>query len=787
MVVTLSCGDAGNYTLSKPSGLTADITSKNLTISRAPGNNLYHYTTLFRSVDFSGASLVGVVSLDTVTINSMGYSASFATKTVGTAKAVTVLGVALSGGDAGNYTVSQPTGLTADITAKNLTISGALGNNKQYDGNTTATVDFSGASLVGVVGLDSVSINSTDYSASFATKTVGTAKAVTVLGVTLSGGDAGNYTVSQPTGLTADITAKNLTISGALGNNKQYDGNTTATVDFTGASLVRLIGLDAVSINSLGYSASFATKTVGTAKAVTVLGVALSGGDAGNYTVSQPSGLTADITAKNLTISGALGNNKQYDGNTTATVDFSGASLVGVVGLDSVSINSTDYSASFATKTVGTAKAVTVLGVTLSGGDAGNYTVSQPTGLTADITAKNLTISGALGNNKQYDGNTTATVDFTGASLVRLIGLDAVSINSLGYSASFATKTVGTAKAVTVLGVALSGGDAGNYTVSQPTGLTADITAKNLTISGALGNNKQYDGNTTATVDFTGASLVRLIGLDAVSINSLGYSASFATKTVGTAKAVTVLGVALSGGDAGNYTVSQPTGLTADITAKNLTISGALGNNKQYDGNTTATVDFTGASLVRLIGLDAVSINSLGYSASFATKTVGTAKAVTVLGVALSGGDADNYTVSQPSGLTADITAKNLTISGALGNNKQYDGNTTATVDFSGASLVGVVGLDTVSINSSGYSASFATKTVGTAKAVTVLGVALSGGDSGNYTVSQPSGLTANITAKNLTISGAVANNKEYDGNTTATVDFTAASLETPVSGDDVS
>src|SRR5204862_292626 len=162
------------------------------------------------------------------------------------------------------------------------------------------------------------------------------------------------------------------------------------------------------------------------------------------------------ITAKNLTINGALGNNKQYDGNTTATVDFSGASLVGVIGLDTVSIKGTGYSASFATKTVGTAKAVTVLGVTLSGGDAGNYTVSQPSGLTADITAKNLTISGALGNNKQYDGNTTATVDFSGASLVGVIGLDSVSINSAGYSASFLTKTVGTAKAVTVLGVTLS-------------------------------------------------------------------------------------------------------------------------------------------------------------------------------------------------------------------------------------------------------------------------------------------------------------------------------------------
>src|SRR5204862_71865 len=346
------------------------------------------------------------------------------------------------------------------------------------------------------------------------------------------------------------ITAKNLTINGALGNNKQYDGNTTATVDFSGASLVGVIGLDAVSINSTGYSATFATKTVGNGKAVTVLGVALSGGDAGNYTVSQPSGLTADITAKNLTISGALGNNKQYDGGTTATVDFSSASLVGVIGLDSVSINSTGYSASFATKTVGTAKAVTVLGVALSGGDASNYTVSQPSGLTADITAKNLTINGAVANNKQYDGNTTATVDFTLATLAVVVSGDSVTINSSGYSASFATKTVGNAKAVMVTGVTLSGGDAGNYTVSQPSGLSADITAKNLTINGAVANNKQYDGNTTATVDFTSASLAVVVSGDSVSIDSSGYTADFDSKNIGNVKPVTVTGVTLSGGDA---------------------------------------------------------------------------------------------------------------------------------------------------------------------------------------------------------------------------------------------
>src|SRR5207302_154130 len=229
----------------------------------------------------------------------------------------------------------------------------------------------------------------------------------------MRGAHAGKYPVSQPSGLTANITAKNLTINGAVANNKQYDGNATATVSFSGASLVGVIGLDAVTINSAGYSATFADKTVANGKPVTVLGVALSGADAGNYTVSQPSGRTASITAKNLTLSLPARSSSELDGNATATVSFSGASLVGVILGDVVTINSAGYSATFADKTVANGKPVTVLGVTLSGTDAGNYTVSQPTGLTANITAKNLTINGAAANNKQYDGNATATVTFS--------------------------------------------------------------------------------------------------------------------------------------------------------------------------------------------------------------------------------------------------------------------------------------------------------------------------------------------------------------------------------------
>jgi hypothetical protein len=88
---------------------------------------------------------------------------------------------------------------------------------------------------------------------------------------------------------------RSLTISGAVAIDRFYDGTTAATVDFTGAGLGGVIGGDAVTIDSSAYSASFASASIGTDTSVTVDGVTLGGAGAGNYTVDQPSGLSADI------------------------------------------------------------------------------------------------------------------------------------------------------------------------------------------------------------------------------------------------------------------------------------------------------------------------------------------------------------------------------------------------------------------------------------------------------------------------------------------------------------
>src|SRR5262249_25852384 len=211
-----------------------------------------------------------------------------------------------------------------------------------------------------------------------------------------------------------------------------------------------------------------------TAKSVSVGGIAISGTDAANYTANTTASTTADITARALTVS-ATGVNKVYDGSTNATVTLSDNRVAG----DSLSTSYT--SASFANKNAGTAKTVSVSGIAISGADAANYTANTTATTTANITAKALTVTGITANDKVYSATTAATLNTGGATLVGVVSGDTVTPNTASATGAFADKNVGTGKTVTVSGVALSGTDAANYSVTQPT-TTASISKAMLTV-----------------------------------------------------------------------------------------------------------------------------------------------------------------------------------------------------------------------------------------------------------------------------------------------------------------
>jgi hypothetical protein len=436
--------------------------------------------------------------------------------------------------------------------------------------------------------------------------------------------------------------------------NKVYDATVVAALD--GTAVVAALPGDDVSVRLSavggGPLSRFDDKNVGTGKTVTTaIRFSPVGADAGNYTFIQPT-FTADITHAPLRVTGLTALDKTYDGTTLATI--SGSAAVTPLGQDSVFVSgSTAPSGSFADKNVGTAKNVTVSGLTLAGPDAGNYTL-DPTSVTASITRATLLFSGVGVLTRAYDGTTAATL--TGTPTVSPLGDDVVAVGGSGTGV-FLDKNAGTAKPVTYTGgFTLSGADAGNYEL-QPAGtLTGDITRALLQVSGLTAVDKVYDATTIATL--SGTATVSPVPGDEVTIAGTAGSARFADKNVGRDKPVSLSGsYALSGADAGNYTLQEPA-LSASITAAPLLVVGLSAADKVYDGGTAATL-LGSAGVVPLAG-DSVSLAAGSTPVGrFDDPNAGPARNVSVSGLTLSGADAGNYTLVSPA-LTAAILQATL-------------------------------------------------------------------------------------------------------------------------------
>ena len=93
-------------------------------------------------------------------------------------------------------------------------------------------------------------------------------------------------------------------------------------------------------------------------------------------------------------------------------------------------------------------------------------------------------------------------------------------------------------------------------------------------VSGVTANNKLYDGTTSATLSSNNVVLAGVAPADAgnVALSTNGCTAAFASAGPGASISVTVSGLSLTGGAAGNYLLTQPI-LTANITAAPLLVS----------------------------------------------------------------------------------------------------------------------------------------------------------------------------------------------------------------------
>jgi hypothetical protein len=280
-----------------------------------------------------------------------------------------------------------------------------------------------------------------------------------------------------------------------------------------------------------------------------------------------------------------------------------------------------------------------------------------------------------------------------------------------------------------------------------------NITPKVLTVSGTAVASKTYDGTTVATL--TNGQLVGVVATDISSI-SLVQSGSFSSANAGLAVTVTANN-ALTGSVASNYVLTQPSGLSANITAAPVTISGLTAANKVYD--TTSATTLTGTQVVLgLLGSDTATLSGTATAGTFASANAGNAIAVSANLSSLSLSNTNYYVAGVTSPLSANITPAPVTISGLTASNKVYDTTTAATLTGT-KTVFGLLSTDTSTV-SGNTTATFASANAGSAIGVTVNVSGLSLSNANYYVSGVTSPLSANITPAPVTISGLTASNK---------------------------
>lgn len=351
---------------------------------------------------------------------------------------------------------------------------------------------------------------------------------------------------------------------------------------------------------------------------------------------------------------------------------------------------------------------------------------------------------------------TPGTVSTTPAASITVpVSMDAVAPTEVINSADF-----NIVYDPTVLRAVHTSGD----TVSFTKGLAdADAIVNVSEVVGSEGTIKVSVADSTGLNTSTGNTLVN------ISFTVIGAGGSSSTLTI-------PAGATFGNPDAGFLCVTRESGLVTVVGATTTTQVTSTGDSTYGDSVTfTATMTanpanppvsggsvafYDGATDCAAPGMSPLGTVNLtgGNSVQFSTAAL-TAVTHSILGC-YSG--TPNFTAS--SGTVTQNVAKKPVAAAVAANNKIYNALTDATI--ASCAIPAKVGLDDVGCTVG--SASFADKNVGDPKTVTATGILLTGNTAGNYALSSNTATaSAKITPRGLTVS-ATADNKPYDGTTTA-------------------
>ena len=352
-------------------------------------------------------------------------------------------------------------------------------------------------------------------------------------------------------------------------------------------------------------------------------------------------------------------------------------------------------------------------------------TIAAPTGdLTYDGTEKAATITG--------DTETLGTPTITYKKGTET--LDGAPVNAGTYTAS-----------ITVEGVTASV----EYTVA-PVGTVATPT-----FSPAAGTYYETK-SVTISCETDGASIYYTTNGEEPTASSTPYTAAIDIDTTTTIKAIAVkTGWTDSEVASATYTITEKPAATITTvpTAKTLT----------YNGDAQELVN------------DGAADTDIEYSTDGTTfsGTIPTGKNSDTYTVYYRAAADANHSAGDKSSFTVTIAPKNVTVTGATATDREY--NQESSVNITAIALDGICGTDNVSVNVTGLTGTISGADTGTYYSVTLPALTLTGTDSGNYTLTQPTAaVPTTVLITKTTYTGTVTASGSACQGTSGTVDLTA-------------
>ena len=281
------------------------------------------------------------------------------------------------------------------------------------------------------------------------------------------------------------------------------------------------------------------------------------------------------------------------------------------------------------------------------------FTVTVVDKATADVTITGLPQTVTYG--QKFTLTASQTGDTTGANKKWTWDYDQEYFKRVGPNANTETITLQAIKAGApskgITATYESGTHKGSVTVN------AVVEKKEVTVSGITAENKEYDGGTNATVNASGATITGKETGDDLTV-SVSAGSTFDSADAGS-RTVTLGALTLGGASAGNYKLAasgNQTTATANITAKDVSISAATVNDKGYDGNANATVN--SVTIIGVSGALSMGTDFDVTSATFPDADADTANVDVTINVALKGTAANNYNLTNGMGYVVTSAAK---------------------------------------------------------------------------------------------------------------------------------